>query len=176
MDIVERIIKTIEPSLESMGYRLVQVKLAEGSRRKALLIMAERADDVFMSFDDCTAISQTVSALLDVDDPITTAYDLEVMSPGLDRPLTKLADFVRYTGYEIKCETLIPVENRKRFKGIIKGLKGEIISLAADTGDVELGFGNLRSAKLAVTESLVADTLRKQKKEEEAREAAEKEG
>ena len=87
-------------------------------------------------------------------------------------PLTKLADFTRYTGYEIKCETLIPVETRKRFKGIITGIKGEIISLNADTGAVELGFGNLRSAKLAVTEDLVSETLRKQKKEEEEREAA----
>ena len=170
MDTIERITHIIEPSLESMGYNLVQVKLADGTRRKTLTIMAERLDDVFMSFDDCTQISQTVSALLDVDDPITGAYDLEVSSPGLDRPLTKLADFTRYAGYEIKCDMLIPVEGRKRFKGILKGITGQTISIEVDGAPLSFAFGNIRTAKLVVTDDLVAETLRKQKHAEEAAE------
>lgn len=164
MDIVERIISTIEPSLESMGYRLVQVKLADGSRRKALIIMAERIDDVFMSFDDCTEISQTVSALLDVDDPIAGAYDLEVMSPGLDRPLTRLDDYTRYNGREMKCETMLPVNGRKRFRGVINKLKGEVVTLTMPEGtEVELAYGNIRTAKLVVSDAQVAESLKKQK-------------
>ena len=170
MDIIERVTSTIEPSLTAMGYNLVQVKMADGARRKTLSIMAERLDDVFMSFDDCTNISQTVSALLDVDDPITSAYDLEVLSPGLDRPLTKLADFTRYANYEIKCDTLIPVEGRKRFKGLLKGITGQTITVTVENVELQFPFANLRSAKLVVTDSLVADTLRKQKHAEEAAE------
>ena len=168
VDIIERITGAIEPSLEAMGYNLVQVKLAEGTRRKTLTIMAERLDDAFMSFDDCTQISQTVSALLDVDDPITGAYDLEVCSPGLDRPLTKLVDFERFAGYEIKCETLIPVDGRKRFVGELKGAKGQEVTLLVDGKEAQLSFGNIRTAKLVVTDELVAETLRKQKHAEEA--------
>ncbi len=174
VDIIERITHAIEPSVESMGYRLVQVRLADGTRRKTLTIMAERADGVFMSFDDCSEISQTVSALLDVDDPITGAYDLEVCSPGIDRPLTKLDDFKRYEGYEIKCETLIPIDGRKRFRGKITGCKGEIISLAAESGDVQVSFGNLRTAKLVANDTSLGDVLRQQKKRKESEQAAKK--
>lgn len=163
MDIVQRITGVIEPSLESMGYRLVLVKLADGVRRKALTIMAERIDEVFMSFDDCEAISQTVSALLDVDDPITSAYDLEVCSPGIDRPLTKPEDFVRYQGYEIKCETLLPVDGRKRFRGILKASDGKTALLVMEKDEKELVIGNIRTAKLVMTDALVADTFKKSK-------------
>src|SRR4051812_17473343 len=103
MDIVQKITDTIEPSLQAMGYAVVLIKLGEGGRRKTLSIMAERADEKAMGFDDCAEISRTVSALLDVEDPIQGAYDLEVCSPGIDRPLTRLDDFKRYEGYEAKC-------------------------------------------------------------------------
>lgn len=164
MDIVNRITQIIEPSLEAMGFRLVQVKLAEGSRSKTLTIMAERLDDVFMSFDDCTEISQTASALLDVEDPISGAYNLEVCSPGIDRPLTKLEDYTRYKGYEIKCETLIPVDGRKRFRGIIEECNGEKIKLKMPDGvESTLTFGNIRTAKLVLTDELVAEAMKKSK-------------
>lgn len=167
VDIVERINQIIEPSLTDMGYVLVQVKLADGARRKTLTIMAERADGSMMGFDDCTQISHTASALLDVDDPITGAYDLEVCSPGLDRPLTRLEDYTRYAGYEIKCETLIPVEGRKRFRGILQGAKGNNITLLVGEETATLSYGNIRTAKLVVNDALVAEALRKQKKAEE---------
>ena len=148
MDIVKKITQAIEPSLEALGYSLVLVRLADGSRRKTLTIMAERADEVPMSFNDCTEISRTVSALLEVEDPIAGEYDLEVSSPGIDRPLTKLADFKRFAGEEAKVETLLPIDGRKRFRGVIEGVKGELVILAMPEGKVEIPFSHVRTAKL----------------------------
>lgn len=151
MDIVSRILDIIEPSLASLGYSLVQVKLADGAKRKTLTIMAERTDEVMMSFDDCTLITQTVSALLEVDDPIAGAYNLEVCSPGIDRPLVKREDYTRFAGNEIKAETLIPVDGRKRFKGILKGIKGDTVTVDMEEGTVELPFTHIRMARLIDT-------------------------
>ncbi len=148
MDLVQRITAIISPSLEAMGYAIVQVKLAEGSRRKALSIMAERADGVAMGFDDCVEISRTVGALLEVEDPITTAYDLEVCSPGSDRPLTRLEDYTRFMGEEIKLETLIPQDGRKRFRGRIAGVEGEELTLDTPEGRFTVRFGMVRMARL----------------------------
>src|SRR5437762_1305523 len=106
MNPVEKITETIEPSLEAMGYALVQVRLNDGGR-KTLSVMAERTDAQPMGVEDCTQISRQVSALLDVEDPISGAYDLEVCSPGIDRPLTKLKDFERFVGQEAKVETML---------------------------------------------------------------------
>ena len=147
MDIVQKIQTMIEPSLEAMGYAVVQVKMGEGMR-KTLTIMAERTDEVMMSFDDCTEISRMVGALLEVDDPIDGAYNLEVSSPGTDRPLTKLKDFSRFAGQEVKIETMLPVDNRRRFKGVLKGIKNEVITLNMPEGDAQIAFGNIRAAKL----------------------------
>lgn len=149
MDIVQKITQAIEPSLTAMGYGLVQVKLTDGLKRRTLMVMAERVDEVPMSFDDCTEISRTVSALLDVEDPITTAYNLEVCSPGSDRPLTKLADYTRFLGYEVKLETLFPIEGRKRFRGVIEAVKNEVITLVMPEGRVEMSYPQVRTAKLA---------------------------
>jgi len=148
MDILTRITQAIEPSLEAMGYSVVQIKLADGGKRKTLSIMAERKDDNNMSFDDCAEISRTVSALLDVEDPITSAYNLEVCSPGIDRPLTKLADYTRFKGYEIKLETIFPIEGRKRFKGVIKGVNKETIELSMPEGEVQILYPQVKMAKL----------------------------
>lgn len=165
MDIVQRITQTIEPSMEAMGYTLVQVKLADSARRKTLTVMAERADDVPMSFDDCTEISRTVSALLDVEDPITTAYDLEVCSPGLERPLVRPVDYKKYTGFEAKLETMVPVNGRKRFRGAIDGIENETVRITTPEGQAEIAFRNIRTAKLVVTDALVTASLKKKKNE-----------
>lgn len=125
--------------------------------------MAERGDGAMMGFDDCAEISNTVSALLDVEDPITGAYNLEVCSPGLDRPLTKPADYARFAGQEIKAETIIPVGGRKRFRGVLQGIEGDIITLAMPEGSVELPFSHIRTARLIVNDELVAMDLKKQK-------------
>jgi ribosome maturation factor RimP len=164
MDVISKITQTIEPSLTSMGYSVVLLKLAEGGSRKTLMVMAERADDRMMSFDDCTEISRTVSALLDVEDPINGAYDLEVCSPGIDRPLTRAADFTRFAGHEAKIETALPVDGRKRFKGVVKGMAKNVITLAMPEAEVQIPFGHIRTAKLVVTDALVEAHLNKQKK------------
>lgn len=147
----------------ALGYNLVQVKLTDGSRRKTLMIMAERKDDEMMSFDDCTEISNTVSALLDVEEPISGAYNLEICSPGIDRPLTKREDYTRFASYEIKAETIIPINGRKRFRGILKGIDGDEVTLVVDGMDVKLPFNHIRSAKLVMTDELIATFLKKQK-------------
>lgn len=150
MDIVQKITQTVEGPLDAMGYVIVLIKMADGARRKTLTIMAERADDVPMGFDDCTDISRAIGALLEVEDPIVGAYDLEVCSPGLDRPLTRLKDYAKYAGLEAKVETFVPLEGgRKRFRGVLKGLKGETVQMEVEGNAVEMGFGNIRSAKLA---------------------------
>ena len=148
MDVVSKITDIIEPSLTSMGYSVVLIKLADGARRKALMVMAERSDDAPMGFDDCTDISRTIAALLEVDDPITDAYDLEVCSPGMDRPLTKLVDYTRFKGEEVKLETMLPMNGRKRFRGVISAVKDKLIALSMPEGEVEIPFSHIRSAKL----------------------------
>lgn len=165
VDVLSRIIEIIEPSLSAMGYGLVQVKLVDGSRRKTLTIMAERKDDVMMSFDDCTEITNTVSALLDVEEPqggiISGAYNLEVCSPGIDRPLTKREDYPRFAGKEIKAETIIPVNGRKRFRGVLKGIDGDEVMVVVDGVEMKLPFPHIRTAKLVMTDELVAEFLKK---------------
>ncbi len=156
MDVLSRIVQIIEPSVVALGYNLVQVKLADGTRHKTLTIMAERSDDVMMGFDDCTEITNTVSALLDVEEAITGAYNLEVCSPGIDRPLTKREDYTRFAGYEIKAETIIPINGRKRFRGVLKGIEGDTVTLVVDGVEVELPFTHVRTAKLVMTDELVA--------------------
>ena len=164
MDIVEKITAMIEPSLCAMGYAIVQLKLMDG-KRKTLTLMAERTDGRIMSFDDCTQISHTVSALMDVEDPISGAYNLEVCSPGIDRPLIKFADFERHVGYEIKLETLIPVEGRKRFKGKLLSAKKERIVLATENGEADLALTNIRTARLVATDELFKAFMKQQKTE-----------
>lgn len=156
MDIVSKITQAVEPSLSSLGYAIVQVKFADGARRKTLTIMAERADGTPMGFDDCTEISRTVGALLEVEDPITTAYDLEVCSPGLDRPLTRIEDYTRFAGQDAKVETMIPIDGRKRFRGVIKAVKGEAVTLVMPEGnEVEIVVNLIRTAKLVAADVAV---------------------
>ncbi len=163
MDLLSKINQIIEPSLEAMGYCIVQVKLNDG-KAKTLSVMAERKDEVMMSFDDCTEISRTISALLDVEDPIESAYNLEVMSPGIDRPLTRAVDYTRFTGFEAKLETLLPIDGRKRFKGTIGGIANDIIALSMPEGDVKIPFRQVRTAKLVITDALVEAEFKKQAK------------
>ena len=171
MDILSRISSMIEPSLDAMGYRVVQIKLQERANSSTLSIMAERLDEVVMSFDDCTDISRTVSALMDVEDPIQGQYNLEVMSPGIDRPLTRPEDFDRFKGYDAKVETLLPQNGRKRFKGIIDGVKGEIITLNVDGEQFQIPFGQVKAAKLVLTDALIDAHVRASEKETKKKDA-----
>lgn len=144
----------IEPSLAAMGYRLVRVAFL-GARRTTLQIMAERLDDAPMTVDDCTEISRSVSALLDVADPIAGAYLLEVSSPGLDRPLTRPEDYDRFAGFAAKVELGRPLDGRKRFKGRILGRDDSHVRLVGDTGEVRLPLADIAKAKLVITDDLL---------------------
>jgi ribosome maturation factor RimP len=151
----DRITAMIEPSLEAMGYRLVRVAFT-GGRRATLQIMAERRDDAPMTVDDCAEISRNVSALLDVADPIAERYDLEISSPGIDRPLVAREDYVRFAGYEAKLELSRPIEGRKRFRGRLLGFEEETVMLRLDgDGEVKLPFGDIAKAKLVLTDELL---------------------
>lgn len=151
MELAQKITQIVEPSLQAMGYVIVQVKLSDASKRKTLSIVAERSDGRGMSFDDCVEISRAVGALLEVEDPIPTAYNLEVSSPGTDRPLTRLDDFSRFRGEQAKIETLIPMDGRKRFRGTIEKVEGDTILLRMtdDNTEVRIAFANIRTAKLS---------------------------
>jgi ribosome maturation factor RimP len=152
----ERIAAIIEPSLTGMGYALVQVRMMESNHRRTLQIMAERLDEKNMTVEDCAAISHQVSALLDVEDPIKEAYALEISSPGIDRPLITRADFERHLGFDVKAESKMAIEGRKRFKGVITGVEGDEIVMTLTEGNVaRIALHNLHSAKLLLTDKLI---------------------
>ena len=145
----------IAPSLEAMGYRLVRVAVT-GGRRATLQVMAERADDRAMTVEDCADISRTVSALLDVADPIAGAYTLEVSSPGIDRPLVRREDFARFAGFEAKIELAAPRDGRRRFRGRLLGVEGDAVRMLVDAAEIELPLASVTRAKLVLTDELLA--------------------
>ena len=155
MDLQERLEALFAPTLDTMGYDLVRV-MFQGRSRPTLQVMAERKDGRNMTVDDCADISRSLSALLDVEDPIQGAYALEVSSPGIDRPLTRAKDYDVWAGFEAKLEALIGVDGRKRFRGKILGLEGEAVRLATDTGEVLVPLSDVKSAKLVLTDELIA--------------------
>ena len=161
--LIKNIEDIITPSVEALGYELVRVMLA-GGQKPVLQIMAERKDGADMTVDDCASVSQTVSALLDVEDPLEGAYTLEVSSPGLDRPLTRPKDFANHAGREAKIETIQPVSGRKRFQGPLKGLEGEDVVLEQGGEDVRIPFCTIQKAKLVLTEERLREALRAQEK------------
>ena len=162
MDLEDRISALVAPSLEAMGYELVRV-LLQGRQNQTLQVMAERRDRQQMTVDDCAEISRTISALLDVEDPIAEAYTLEVSSPGIDRPLTRPQDFERFAGFEAKVETVQPVEGRKRFRGQVMGLDEESqVRLVVETGEIAIPLASIKSAKLVLTDALIAAATKAQ--------------
>lgn len=155
MDPASKIAELIEPSLTSLGYEIVRVTFTGGDRQ-ILQIMAEREDGT-MTIEGCEEISRTVSALLDVEDPISEAYELEVSSPGIDRPLTRLKDFERWSGFEAKVELDEAVDGRRRYRGKVMGIQDEDIVLLNDANEkILLPFDELRKAKLVLTDELIA--------------------
>ncbi|MEP3248007.1 MAG: ribosome maturation factor RimP [Sneathiella sp.] len=155
MDPASKIAELIEPSLTSLGYEIVRVTFTGGDRQ-ILQIMAEREDGT-MTIEGCEEISRTVSALLDVEDPISEAYELEVSSPGIDRPLTRLKDFEKWSGFEAKVELDEAVDGRRRYRGKVMGIQDEDIVLLNDTNEkILLPFNELRKAKLVLTDELIA--------------------
>jgi ribosome maturation factor RimP len=153
---MDRIERMLAPSVEALGYRIVRIQLS-GRHRPVLQLMAERDDGEPMTVDDCARISRSVSALLDVEDPISGTYTLEVSSPGLDRPLVRPADFERFAGFVAKLETKAAIAGRRRFKGKLAGLTdGETVRLIEDTGEIEVALQNILKARLVLTDELLA--------------------
>ena len=160
-----RLAEIITPVIEDLGFELVRIRLMSG-KETTLQIMAEKPEGG-IEVDDCAAISTAVSAIMDVEDPILDAYTLEVSSPGIDRPLTRLKDFDTWEGYEAKIETTELIDGRRRFKGQIAGTEdGEVLITIEDQGkDVTIGlkFEWLEDAKLVLTDELIRDVLRARK-------------
>jgi ribosome maturation factor RimP len=155
------IARLIEPSLEAMGYRVVRVMQAGGQHRPTVQVMAERLDEAPMTVADCTDISRSVSALLDVADPIAGAYTLEISSPGIDRPLVRPEDYDRFAGFEARIELSEPLDGRKRFRGRLLGRVDAAVRLTGDSGEVRLPLAAIAKAKLVLTDDLLALAQRK---------------
>ena len=153
-----RIADAIAPTVEHMGYELVRVQVS-GKERPVVQIMADRADGMTFTLEDCAAISHAVGAVLDVEDPIRGEWALEVSSPGIDRPLTRAKDWERFAGHVATVEMLIPVEGRKRFRGVVLGADAESARLRLDEGpEITLPREQMRRAKLVLTDELIAAT------------------
>ena len=147
--------RAIAPSLTAMGFEIVRLLLM-GRHQPVVQIMIERIDRRGVTVDDCAEVSRAVSALLEVEDPIAGAYTLEVSSPGLDRPLTRPQDFSRFAGFEAKLETRAPIAGRKRFRGRLIGLDGNLVRIATADGETCLPLGDVQRAHLVVTDELLA--------------------
>lgn len=155
-----RLAAIVTPTIEGMGYSLVRLRFMGGAKRNTVQIMAERRSDGGMEVEDCARLSRALSAVLDVDDPIESAYALEVSSPGIDRPLTRLEDFDRFEGWEARIETTELIDGRKRFRGILAGVEDDEVLLEIPEGVIGLRFDWLADAKLVLTDDLIAESLR----------------
>ncbi|WP_242124476.1 ribosome maturation protein RimP [Sphingobium sp. Sx8-8] len=150
----------IEPEVKALGFDLVRVKLFGSGDEYTLQIMAERPETKQLVIEDCATISRRLSDLLDETDPIEEAYRLEVSSPGIDRPLTRLTDFLEWAGHEAKISATESVSGRKSFRGVLKGVEGGNILFAdAKAGDVAIPFALVGDAKLILTDALIAATM-----------------
>ena len=158
----KRLAQIVEPVAQDLGLELVRLRLMSG-QHPTLQIMAQRPDGS-MEVEDCARLSTAVSAVLDVEDPITDAYTLEVSSPGIDRPLTRLKDFEQWAGHEAKIETSEAIDGRRRFKGVLQGTEGDEVLLEIEQGKetvtIGLRFDWLSDAKLVLTDDLIRETLR----------------
>ncbi|GAN80423.1 ribosome maturation factor RimP [Acidocella aminolytica] len=154
-----RIADIIMDPLEAQGYELVRVQVM-GTETPTVQIMADRADGAGFTLDDCEKVSRLLSAVLDVEDPIESAWTLEVSSAGIDRPLTRTKDFNNYAGFDARIELNFPGPgNRKRFTGKLAGADAETARLVLENGEtVELPRSDIRKAKLVLTDALIAFT------------------
>jgi ribosome maturation factor RimP len=168
-----RVAGIVEPVIEGLGYRLVRVRVS-GSDGCTVQVMAERADGT-MTIEDCEICSRALSPVLDADDPVDRAYRLEVSSPGIDRPLVRQSDFVRYANNFVKIEMAVAVEGRKRFRGQLLGAEGNVARIRRDdtatgeTTDIMLPIEEMAEAKLVLTDALIAESLRRGKQAETER-------
>jgi ribosome maturation factor RimP len=174
-----RVAAIAEPMIEQLGYRLVRVKVS-GADGCTVQIMAERADGTMM-VEDCETVSRALSPVLDMADPIERNYRLEISSPGIDRPLVRKSDFDRYAGHLVKIETEIPIDGRKRFRGLLVGTEGEAARIRGDETEAGepteflLPIDEMSEAKLVLTDELVTQALRREKAAKREARAAKRE-
>jgi ribosome maturation factor RimP len=154
-ELLRRIEDIVAPTIVGMGYELVRVAMSKGG---TLQIMIEPADGRAMDVEACAALSRALSAVLDVEDPMPGSYTLEVSSPGIDRPLTRPKDFARWAGHIARLETAEPVEGRRRFKGTLLGLEGDLVKLRLEDGkEAEVPLSAVSRAKLEMTDALIEE-------------------
>jgi ribosome maturation factor RimP len=153
-----RLAAIVSPTLEGMGYELVRVAVL-GRERPVVQVMADRADGSQITVADCEAISHTLSAVLDVEDPIPGAWSLEVSSAGIDRPLTRSKDWNRFAGHLARAETTVPLDGRRRFNGVVLGADDNAARLRLDDGnEIVLPLTTIKRAKLVLTDALIEAT------------------
>lgn len=154
--IEQKIEELISPAAQSMGYDIVRVRFT-GGNNGVLQVLAENSKDRSFGIDDCTKLSRAISAILDVEDLIHERYNLEVSSPGLDRPLTKISDYEIFVGKEAKLAVKTPIDGRKRFSGVLGGTEGSnIIINVADMGEnIKIPFSEIDSAKLIISDNIL---------------------
>ncbi len=162
---VERL---IGPSVEAMGFRLVRLALMGEARKLTLQIMAEPKDNSAMNVDHCADLSRAISAILDVEDPISTAYSLEVSSPGVERPLMRSEDFARFSGNQVRIETAEPQNGQSRFVGKLLGVDEDHVVLSVTNRnnsekELTIPFKKVARAELVLTDDVIRDTLKKRK-------------
>ena len=152
-----QILELVDPIAESIGLSIVRVRLMGGTLRRRLQVMAERPTDHDISVEECARLSRAMSEVLDVADPIAGEYLLEVSSPGIDRPLTRLIDFELFDGFEARLESDRMIEGRKRFKGVLAGIDGENVAIDLD-GEEDtalIPFDWIVDAKLVMSDALI---------------------
>jgi ribosome maturation factor RimP len=158
-----RVAAIVEPTIIDLGFRLVRVRVT-GTAGCTVQIMAERPDGA-LAVDECEAISRGISPVLDVNDPIDKAYNLEISSPGIDRPLVRMVDFERWLGHEAKIEMLAMMHGRKRFRGVLLGVEGESVDVSVpetkdgDADRVRLPVAEMADARLVLTDRLIDAAL-----------------
>jgi ribosome maturation factor RimP len=152
-----RLLELLDPVAEAAGYEIVRLRLMGGEKQRRLQVMAERPSDGDMNVEDCARLSRALSEVLDAADPVTGEYVLEVSSPGVDRPLTRLKDFATYEGYEARLELDRLAEGRKRFRGMLAGVDGDnvAIDLEGEEHTALIPFAWIIDAKLVLTDELM---------------------
>jgi ribosome maturation factor RimP len=157
-----RIEELIGPSIAAMGYRIVRVSFGGGGK-PILQVMAEPLDGRAMTIEDCEQVSRSISAILDVEDPIPSHYQLEVSSPGIDRPLVARDDYRRFAGFEARIELYRPCDGRKRFRGRITPVdEGDQVTVLEESGKFAIPFADIAKAKLILNDELIAATAASQ--------------
>ncbi|WP_137297576.1 ribosome maturation factor RimP [Psychromonas sp. SP041] len=142
----ERLTEMLAPSVEDLGYELVGVEYVRAGKHSTLRVYIDQEEGILV--DDCAAVSRQVSAIMDVEDPITNEYTLEVSSPGMERPLFNAAQYAAFIGEEVKIQLRMPIQNRRRWKGVISSVDGEIISVSVEGKEERFALSNIQKANI----------------------------